>query len=147
MGSLDYAARIELTPSAQNNGLATMVAELILQNLKDRPNKRGDFERLRGRIGIVAEDAGVALTLEFSGNMLTVHDGIAGVPDLTVRAQSDDILQMSLLELTPRFGLPDLRGEAARQIAAKSREGRVRIFGALLHLPMLLRLTRLMSVH
>jgi hypothetical protein len=147
VGSLDYAARIELTPGAQNNGLATMVAGLILQNLQDRPDKRGDFARLRGRVGIVAEDAGVALTLEFAGNMLTVHDGIAGVPDMTVRAQSDDILQMSLLELTPRFGLPDLRGEALRQIASKSRRGQVRVFGALLHLPMLLRLTRLLSVH
>ena len=124
-----------------------MVAGLILQNLQDRPDKREDFARLRGRICIVAEDAGVAMTLVFAGNMLTVHDGILGIPDVTVRAQSDDIVQMSLLELTKRFALPDPRGAALREIVKKSRSGQVRVFGALLHIPMMLRLTRLMSVH
>jgi hypothetical protein len=147
MGSPDYAALITLGRGAEHNGLASMVAGLIQQNLQDRPEKRADFARLRGRISIVAEDAGVAMTLEFAGNMLTVHDGIVGIPDVTVRAQSDDIVQMSLLELTRRFALPDLRGAATREIVKKSRSGRVRVFGALLHLPMLLRLTRLMSVH
>jgi hypothetical protein len=147
MLSLDYSARIELAPGAENNGLANMVAGLILQNLQDRPDKRDDFARLRGVVCIVAEDAGVAMTLVFAGNMLTVHDGILGVPDVTVRAHSDDIVQMSLLELTPRLALPDPRGAALREIVKKSRNGQVRVFGALLHVPMVLRLTRLMSVH
>jgi len=147
MNSPDYASRIVFAPDAEQNGLANMVAGLILQNLHDRPDKRADFARLRGRISIVAEDAGVAITLEFSGDMLTVHAGIAGIPDVTVRAQSDDIVQMSLLELTRRFALPDPRGATLREIAKKSRTGQVRVFGALLHVPMLLRLTRLMSVH
>jgi hypothetical protein len=147
MGELDYSARIEIDPGAENNGLAQMVAGLILQNLQDRPEKRADFARLRGKVCIIAEDAGVAMTLVFSGNMLKVHDGILGIPDVTVRAQSDDIVQMSLLELTPKFALPDPRGAATREIMKKSRSGQVRVFGALLHVPMLLRLTRLMSVH
>jgi hypothetical protein len=147
MDSIDYTARVELGPGAENNGLANMVAGLILQNLQDRPEKREDFARLRGRICIVAEDAGVAMTLVFAGNMLTVHDGIFGIPDVTVRAHSDDIVQMSLLELTPRLALPDPRGAALREIFKKSRSGQVRVFGALLHIPMMLRLTRLMSVH
>jgi hypothetical protein len=143
----DYASRIAFGPGAEDNGLASMVAGLILQNLQDRPEKRGDFARLRGRISIVAEDAGVAMTLEFAGDHLTVHDGIAGIPDISVRAKSDDIVQMSLLPLTRRFALPDPRGAATRDIVDKSRRGEVRVFGGLLHLPMLLRLTRLMSVH
>jgi hypothetical protein len=147
MGTLDYAARIELTGNAEQNGLANMVAGLILQNLTEHPRKREDFARMRGSIAIVAEDAGVALTLAFQGNMLTVHDGISGVPDVTVRANGDDIVQMSLLELT-RFGaLPNLRGEAAREIVRKSRDGQVRVYGALLHLPLVLRLSRLLSIN
>jgi SCP-2 sterol transfer family len=144
---LDYAARVEVTQAAENNGLASMVSGLILQNLQEHPNKRADFARLHGRVAIVAEDAGVALTLEFTGNMLTVHDGILGVPDVTVRARGDDIVQMSLLELTPRFGLPDPRGTATREIARKSWVGHVRVYGALLHIPLLLRLSRLLSVN
>jgi hypothetical protein len=144
---VDYTLRVQLDPRAENNGLANMVAGLILQNLQDRPEKRADFAKLRGVICIVAEDAGVAMTLVFSGDKLVVHDGILGIPDVTVRAQSDDIVQMSLMELTKRFGLPDPRGPALREIVKKSRSGQVRAFGALLHVPMLLRFSRLMSVH
>jgi hypothetical protein len=147
MGTLDYSQRIELAGAAVDNGLANMVAGLILQNLQEHPKKRGDFARLRARIAIVAEDAGVAMTLVFSGNMLTLHDGIFGIPDVTVRANGDDIVQMSLLPLT-RFGaLPDPRATATREIIQKSRDGRVRVYGALLHVPSVLRLTRLLSVN
>ena len=145
--SVDYASRIAFGPGAEHNGLAHMVAGLILQNLQDHPAKRGDFARLHGRISIVAEDAGVAMTLEFGNDSLIVHDGIVGIPDISVRAKSDDIVQMSLLELTRRFALPNPRGAATREIVDKSRRGEVRVFGALLHLPMLLRLTRLLSVN
>lgn len=147
MGTLDYTARIEFEANAQDNGLAQMVAGLILQNLQEHPSKREDFARLRGRIAIVAEDAEVAMTLDFTGNMLTVHNGIAGIPDVTVRAGSDDIVQMSLLELIPRLGLPNLLAQNARAIVQKTQNGQVRVYGALLHMPMLLRLTRLLSVN
>ena len=147
MGTLSYESRIELAPGAENNGLAAMLSSLILQNLNDKPEKRVDFAKLRGRIAIVAEDAGVSLTLVFEGNMLTVHDGIVGVPDVTVRANSDDIVQMSLVEILPRLGLPNPRGAAVRQVLQKSKRGDIRVFGALLHFPLVVRLTRLMSIH
>lgn len=145
MGQLDYAARIELDTAAEQNGLAQMVSSLILQNLQEHPSKRADFARLRGRVAIVAEDAEVAMTLHFEGNMLTVYDGIAGIPDLTVRARGEDIVQLSLLPIT-RLGLPDFRGEAGRELMHKTHSGQVRVFGALLHIPLVLRFTRLLSV-
>jgi hypothetical protein len=147
MGTLSYESRIELAPGAEDNGLATMLSALILQNLNDKPAKRADFAKLKGRIAIVAEDAGVSLTLVFEGNMLTLHDGIVGVPDVTIRADSDDIVQMSLLELTPFLGLPDPRGTAFRQVMQKSKLGEIRVFGALLHASLVMRFTRLMSIH
>jgi hypothetical protein len=146
-GALEYAPRVDVDASAEDNGLALMVAGLILQNLQEHPSKRDDFARLRGRVAIVAEDAGVAMTLAFQGNMVTVSDGIVGVPAVTVRARSEDIVQMSLLELIPRLGLPDPRGSAAREIFQKSQAGHVRVYGALLHIPLLLRLSRLLSVN
>ena len=147
MGTLSYESRIELAPGAEENGLASMLSSLILQNLNDKPEKRADFAKLRGRIAIVAEDAGVSLTLVFEGNMLTVHDGIVGVPDVTVRANSDDIVQLSLVEILPRLGLPNPRGAAMRQVLQKSKRGDIRVFGAFLHFPLVVRLTRLMSIH
>jgi hypothetical protein len=147
MGMLDYTARVDIDASAEENGLALMVSGLILQNLQEHPSKRDDFARLRGRVAIVAEDAGVAMTLAFQGNMVTVSDGIVGVPAVTVRARSEDIVQLSLLELIPRVGLPNPLGTATREIFLKSQQGHVRVYGALLHIPMVLRLTRLLSVN
>jgi hypothetical protein len=147
VGTLDYRARIELEAAAENNGLAQMVAGLILQNLQDHPDKRADFARLRGRFAIVAEDAEIAMTLEFEGNMLTVRNGIVGIPDVTVRASGEDIVQMSLLELTPFLGLPNLFRPTGRMFMQKTQSGQVRVYGALLHVRSVLRLTRLLSVH
>jgi len=147
MGTLEYTARVDFDASAEQNGLALMVGGLILQNLQEHPSKGAEFARLRGRVAIVAEDAGVAMTLAFEGNMVTVSDGIVGVPAVTVRARSEDIVQLSLLELMPRVGLPNPLGTATREIFLKSQAGHVRVFGALLHIPMVLRLSRLLSVN
>lgn len=147
MGTLTYESRIAIAQGAENNGLASMVAALILQNLNDKPQKRVDFAKLRGRVAIIAEDANVAMTLVFTGNMLTIHDGVMGVPDLAVRAQSEDIVRMSLIELTSFVPLPNFRGAAMREVMQRSQSGRIRVFGALQKPMLALRLTRLLSVN
>lgn len=137
---------IELGPGADDNGFALMLSELLRQNLEDHPNKRRDFDRLRGRIAMVVEDARVAVTLHFADRGLTVHTGIAGIPDLTIRADSDWITRMSLMELLPYVGLPDPRGENTRAVFDASSQGAIKMHGALINLPVVLRLTRLMSI-
>ena len=140
---------IALAPGAADNGLASMLAEMLRQSLEDKPHKRRDFEALRARIAIVAEDAGVSLTLHFQRGLLTVYDGIVGLPDVTVRGASDDILNLSLLELRriPLLGwVPDPRGETMRKIVSAYREGRLQSLGPLAHAPWMLRLLRVMSV-
>lgn len=137
---------VELAPGASENGLAMMLSGLLTQNLEGKPHKVKDFDRLRACIAIVAEDAGVALTLEFQGGKLVVHDGIFGVPDVTVRASADDVMNMSLVELTKR-GFPDGRGEVSKQIDAAMSAGRIRAIGAVRHPLAMLFLTRVMSVN
>lgn len=138
---------IELGPGAGENGFAVMLSELLRQNLADHPEKMRDFDRLLGRVAIVVEDARVSVTLHFQSGRLMVHGGIVGIPDVTIRANSDDVMQMSLVELVPRLGLPDLRKENARAMIRAQREGRVKMYGALVNLPLVLRLTRVMSVN
>jgi len=140
------SAPIELGPGADENGFALMLSELIRQNLEDHPEKLRDFRRLAGRVALVVEDAEVAVTLRFDGGRLTVHDGIVGIPDVTIRASSDDVTRMSLMELLPLVRLPDPRGAVTRHILRASREGRIRMYGALANLPTVIRLTRIMSV-
>jgi hypothetical protein len=144
---------IELAPGAENNGLASMLAGLVSQNLEAKPHKQRDFRALRGSIAIVAEDADVALTLRFDRGKLTIHDGIVGVPDVTIRGGSDTIMSLSNTPLVTRLGLPfpdprDSEGVAvSRSVMAAMKSGRFHIYGLAFHLPMMLRLTRVMSVN
>lgn len=138
---------IALAPGAEENGFATMMATLLRQNLEERPHKQRDFNRLVGRVAIVVVDAGVSVTLLFRAGQLVIHNGIVGIPDVTIRASGDEVMKMSLIELLPRVALPDPRGRVTREVFHASREGRIRMYGALANLPLLVRLTRVMSVN
>lgn len=140
------AGTVVLGAGAEDNGLANMVAGLIEQNLADHPDKRKDFDRMLGRVAIIAEDVGVSLTLVFQLGQLVVLDGVVGIPDLTVRAGSEEVVQMSLIELGP-LGLPNPRGPEFRKVVNASRRGHIKLFGALTRPTLALRLTRLMSVN
>jgi hypothetical protein len=144
---------IELAPGAEDNGLASMLAELVRQNLDAKPHKQRDFRALAGAIAIVAEDADVALTLLFDHGKLTIHDGIVGIPDVTIRGSSDTIMALSNSPVSARLGLPfpdprDKEGVAvSRSVREAMKSGRFHIYGLAFHLPMMLRLTRVMSVN
>lgn len=124
-----------------------MLTDLLTQNTLDRPEKARILDRMRGRVAIVVEDAGVAVTLLFEGGKVRVHDGIVGIPDLTIRAGSEHITKMSLMELLPKVGLPDPRGAITREIFQASKDGRIRMFGAVQNLPTVVRLTKLLSIN
>lgn len=136
---------VELIGNANDNGLAMMLATLIGQNLTDHPELLDGFAQVRGRVALVAEDAEVSLTLHFRGGKLDVFDGILGTPDLTIRTGSDEIISLSLLEST-LFGLPDPRGEHMQKVAKAVYDGRLRIHGLPTHLPLLLRMSKILAV-
>jgi hypothetical protein len=144
---------IDLAPGAENNGFATMLADLVRQNLEAKPHKTGDFDAIYGNVAIVAEDADVALTLAFNRGRLLVHDGILNVPDVTIRGSADVIMAMSNIPLTRRFGLPFYRRKdkqaaaTMREIGVAMRSGTFHAYGMAFHLPMMMRLTRVMSVN
>lgn len=138
-------ASIELAPGAGDNGLAVMMATMMSQNLEDHPDRQPAFDRLVGRVAIVAEDADVALTMEFSGGRAVVHDGIVGIPDVTVRGSAELIADLSRMETGP-LGLPDPRGEVNRAMATALRERRLRVYGLPVGLPLLGRLGKVLAI-
>jgi hypothetical protein len=145
---------IELAPGAEENGLATMLADLVRQNLAAKPHKRSDFDALDGIVAIVADDADVALTLAFAGSRgLTIHDGIVGIPDVTLRGPADTILALSNMPLWSKLGLPFPNPrdkdavEVVKGVTTAMREGRFHMYGAPFHMPLLMRLTRVMSIN
>lgn len=150
------ASHIELAPGAENNAFATMLADLLRQNLESKPHKRKDFDALQGSVALVADDAEVALTLAFDRGRLVVHDGIKGVPDVAVRGTADAIMAMSNVPLAPlpwnrsiALPLPTDRAslDVMREMVRSMRTGAVHVHGMLGHFGLLSKLTRVMSVN
>jgi hypothetical protein len=170
-------ASIRLAPGAEDNAFATMLADLVRQNLESKPHKRRDFDALDGTVALIADDADVSLTLEFksakrakgrsrksengvngqtegrreTGGTLVLHDGIKGIPDVAIRGSADAIMALSNVPLTRMFGLPlptdGSSFEVVRSMLRATRTGELRIYGMLGHLGLLSRLTRVMSVN
>jgi hypothetical protein len=145
---------IDLAPGAEDNGLASMLADLVRQNIEAKPHKQADFDALEGTVAIVAEDADVCLTLRFvRGGKLTIHDGIVGIPDVAIRGTSDTILALSNTPLSTPLALPipDPRNKeavaASRAMFAAMKAKELQMHGALLHLGLVMRLTRVMSIN
>lgn len=149
------APTIELAEGAEANAFATMLADLVRQNLESKPHKRRDFDALEGTVALVADDADVALTLEFRSargrGHLTLHDGIRGVPDVAVRGSADAIMALSNVPLTRPFALPLPTDRPALEVVQGMlravRAGELRVHGMLGHFSLLSRLTRIMSVN
>ena len=104
---------VTLMPGAEGNGLACMLAELLKENLQ-KPSKRRIMRFIKGRVGVVARDAEVSLTLDFSRGALRIYDGLQGVRDLTITTDSEKITGLSLLNV--KFGLPVYHDEAGRAV-------------------------------
>lgn len=136
---------VELAKDAANNGFALMMAELIRQNIEDHPQKQKTLDHLSGRLALVSEDSEVAITLHFQLGNLYVHSGIVGIPDITIRGSSDDIMKLSLMESVTRWHVPDPRGPNLRGVVRALAQRKLRIYGALSHLPFLIRSSELLG--
>jgi hypothetical protein len=124
------------------SGLASMVADLIEQNLARDPARRG---LLRPSVAVLdASDADVTVFLRIAPEELRVGDG--NVPDahLAITAESGRLLGLTTAPL--RFGLPDVLTPEGRAIVGDVLGRRLRIRGLLRHPLRLARLTTLLSV-
>jgi hypothetical protein len=135
---------VDLAPGAGEDGLAQLFATLVRENLVDEARRR-DFSRLRASIGVVADDAGTALTLRFDFGKLTIHEGLVGVPTITIRGQTADIERLS--EVSVGFGALTDRSslEAARHVLGALRKRSLKIYGLYSHPRLVLRLLRVLS--
>ncbi len=144
---------VEFDASAAENGFAQMLGTLLTQNFEQKPQKRSIAAKMRGRVAIVADDAGVAVTLVFEGNRVVVFGGIAGYPDVTVRGETDAVLATSNVPLHTRFALPmpDPRNAEEKQNFATfidvQRRGVVHTHGFFTHLRLSIGLMQVLSVY
>lgn len=127
---------IELDDGAVDNGLANMLCTMMRQNVDDHPERVEVARGMRGRMAIFAEDAEVAISIDFEGDRVVFRDGIVGVPDLMIRGGFEQIGELSRMEQVGP--VPDPRGEVNRALFAAMREGKLRVHGLPRALPLLL---------
>jgi hypothetical protein len=122
-----------------------MLGGLVEANLESRPERRADFERLRAKVGFELRDAGESATLDFQGGRLLVWNGLQPGRRLTVRTDSETVLQLSGLAIGP-FGMPAWLDAGGRAVLMKLLSGRLKIDGMVTSLGTLNRVARLFSV-
>lgn len=136
---------ITLDDGAKDVGLAEMLFNLLRQNLEQRPQKISSFEALHLNVVIMARDIDITVTLAFEKGKLTIYNGIVGKADLTIIADHDAILDLSLINIF--LGLPNYFDKAGRNILKKLLLGNLKIKGLLKHPLQLTHLTKLFSVN
>lgn len=146
---------VTLDAQAADNGLAMMLQGLLAESIVASASKRRDFESMSSSFGIVAPDAEVSVTLEFSRGRCTIYDGLRHEPDLVITADSGKIPELSLLSF--RYGLPWLIDDQGKALVMALVTGQIRIDGLIKIPPTplrtakaaldLFRLTRIISVN
>lgn len=89
-------------------------------------------------------DIEAAVTLVFAGGKLRIEEGIAGSPEIVIRTTSDCVMDLNALKIV--VGLPWYLDEAGRRVLGHLFAGRLKISGMFVHLALLTRLTKIMSV-
>ncbi|MCW5791604.1 MAG: hypothetical protein KIT72_14400 [Polyangiaceae bacterium] len=109
---------MSLAPGTERNELAAEFAETVRANVTRSSAKRELLRRMQGLVYVVVNDPppgtvdsaaswGGALTLRFDFGLLTIHDGLVGRPDLTLRG--DPAVIAALPDFKPRASLPVAR--------------------------------------
>jgi len=72
----EQEVRVVLVGGEASSGLAQMTHQYLEQTLAEVPAKRGEALGLRGRLGLQADEGGVAVTLSFEGEEIRIQDGL-----------------------------------------------------------------------
>ena len=136
---------IVLAEGAEDVGIATMLADLIRQNLEQNPRKWNDFRKLATGVFIDVLDAEVSVTLAFSAGALIVHAGLYGEPLIRITTSADVLLGLCMLRVVN--GIPRLFHRHSRALIGNMLRGEVRISGIVRNPLQMIHFARLMSVN
>jgi hypothetical protein len=135
---------IKMAPGAGEAGMASMLADMIKTNLKNKPERVKDFNKLNGIIWITADDADTDMTMDFDGGSLTVSSGKVGKPMLAISTDSSTL--MDLANINIKFGMPYYFDETGRMVIKKLLKKELKIKGMFTHTMALTHMTKIMSV-
>lgn len=139
------SAQVEYADGDDASAFAQMLGGLVEANVSSRPEKRRDFEKLRARVGFFVTDLGEGVTLDFGGGHLLVRNGLEPNRDVTIRADSDTVMELSNVRIG-FGGMPNYFDANGRQVVARIIKGQLKIEGMVGNLTTLNQVTRLFSV-
>jgi hypothetical protein len=138
-------ANVKVLKDAEEIGLAVMLADLIRQNIEDKPEKAREFSKIKGRVLIEARDVEITVGLKFESGKLTVSKDLKEKPHIRIITDSGSILDLSQVKM--KFGLPFVFDETGLKVMKKLATRELVIKGMLLHIPLLIRVTRIVSIN
>jgi hypothetical protein len=106
------------------------------------PRARRRLFAMRATVAMVARDRRLSTTLRFDHGSLMVHDGMAGIPEVTFCADYDVLVGLAGMPLS-RFGLP--LGAPWHALGLEVLAGELKIYGLVSHPRLVLRVLRLMA--
>jgi hypothetical protein len=130
--------------NAEEIPFSSILASLLQENLDAKPHKKKVFNNLFGVVAIEITDLEQTLYLNFSGGQLVLEKSIENKPHITVKAESEKIMGLNFISI--KFGLPYYFDEAGRTVIKQLLTGEIKIQGMFLHLNMLTKLTKVLSV-
>lgn len=135
---------VVLADGENASGLASMMGTLLAQNVERSPRKFEDFRRVESAVFIDVADLGESITLSFTGDRCTVHNGRHGRPRVRIRTDAETLMLLSQVRIGA-LGLPNYFDDNGRAMLRAMSRGRLRI-GGMHHVVTLNRVTRLFSV-
>ncbi len=135
---------IVVLPEAHESGLPVMLADLIRQNIENKPEKIKPFESLEAKVLIEIPDIQTSAGLEFHRGKLTLSRDLSGKPDLHILTDSATILGLSLLKV--KLGLPYFFDKNGFKILRKILTGEIIIRGLFKNFSVLINLTKVISI-
>jgi hypothetical protein len=96
---------VVIDEKAKNNGLASMIYQMIKENLEKNPWKEKFAKKINSEISIFAKDAEVKVSLSFRKDKVLVFDGEIFSPDIKISADTSDLIEMTKIKIISLLGL------------------------------------------
>ncbi|MFZ8801721.1 MAG: hypothetical protein ACO2PO_01810 [Candidatus Calescibacterium sp.] len=96
---------VVIDEKAKDNGLASMIYQMIKENLEKNPWKEKFAKKINSEISIFAKDAEVKVSLSFRKDKALVFDGEIFSPDIKLSADTSDLIDMTKIKIVSLLGL------------------------------------------
>ena len=140
---------VDLAPGAEENDLATALADVLRHNLRTNARAQKSFGAMRATVQFVAVDTTQAVTMRFDHGRVTIHEGSIGIPAITFCGDREAVLGLTNVPLSPWLALPlparPRDWAALRGLYRSLAERRLIVYGFFSHARLVTRVIRILS--